>query len=189
MKKRFAVGFILILIAIVFLSSSVWAYFGFNASINHNIFKMGTLSIDFENTDKTPINFDNLQPGSKKQILFTIKNTGNLPVNIAFKLTGKWDDNSLSENVFNITNVEYLNKNDVQWVSIKSNISFGEIVYDSVSNNTNKLNIIEPDESKQFRVSIQLAEDIDNRYQEKYFDAGLTVVAKQTDSNAVWPSF
>lgn len=189
MTKRIIFSLLMIGIAVAAVTGATIAYFTDVATSTGNTLTAGTLNIEFEG-GYLPVNITNMQPGEEKLIRFDVRNTGSLDAFIAAYATGSWNlQDSLDNNLMQVSKVEYWNEGSTSWVPIKTADPITGIVYYSPDGSETALYTLAASQTEQFQLTVKLDETADNAYQGKTYTATINVGAKQTTPGATWPSF
>lgn len=178
MKKRIL---FLLLLLLTFGVNVVLAYFTDQKEEILATFKTAELKIQVIKDDisENPA----LLPGSEKEIYWSTKNIGTVPVHLRSKLTVDFTNSQLSDEMVEIVSVER-KLSDESWQELKVENNQFFVSRDGTADN---LINIDPDSLEKFRAKIKLLTEISNEYQLSEFNFSINVAAKQVDSLATWP--
>lgn len=185
MKKRFillTVTFILVTAATIAIT---YAYFTAQRTTSDNTFTVGTLSIDLTQNNMASISpvIGNWLPGDETEVKFEVKNTSNVPVNLATYTVGSWGDPALSDTIVKVTELDYWDGSD--WKKIKSNATSGlsGVVYFSPTGSTTNIYDVAAGESVNFQLKIIFDKTAGDEYQGKTYTASVNVAARQLEGD------
>ncbi len=130
---------------------------------------------------------DNWLPGQVQELVYTLENSGTLPVQVKAYVAGSWADPMLEQSVVSIDRLEIWQDNTWQQISGAWPLE-DEFLIVRQTGDTDPTTL-EPGDGVQLRVSLRLSEDVTNEYQAELFNTELHVAGKQLDAGADWPDF
>lgn len=190
LNKRIVTGFMSIAGALAIAGGATFAYFTDTASSPNNQFTSGKMEIAVDQsstmTHETASPITNWQPGEEKFVRFDVVNNGTLPVNLQGAAFGKWGNGTnpdLLPEMVKVVKAEYWNDTNGTWRVITSNPNgFEGVLYYAPDNNLGNLQVLQPSQREQFRLTVKLDETADNLYEDRTYNATVQIQAKQVNA-------
>ncbi len=176
---------ILLIISFSIVAGVTYAYFSAKAVSANLAFHTGSLKIVL--TDPSQLSFADLKPGDKQTVDFSLKNSGNLPVYLKGKFAGGWLEGGLDNAKLQPTKLEY-QLGDGQWVTLVSDgPALNSDFFYSQGNDATHLLQLASNQEIHWRATFQLAQDVNDDYQNQAYKVQIHFAAKQTNGVNGWP--
>jgi len=177
---------ILLAVSFSIVVGITYAYFTSKALSADLVFHTGSLKMDL--TDPTQLSFANLKPGDKQVIDFSVKNSGSLPIYLKGKFSGGWLEGSLDNTKLTPIKLEYQVAGS-EWVTLMNNGPvLNEDFFYSHDNDSSHLIELASNQEIHWRATFQLAQDVNDSYQNQQYKTQIHFAAKQIDDESTWPS-
>jgi len=184
-KKKLSHIMSIVLSLGLIVAGGVTAYFTHQASTQQIVVSTGSLAIEIGETN--PIRFDNLLPGQEQEITWTVSNTGSTPVALKGKIEGNWEDQNLLGADLKMIDVSA--QIDGSWLSLASDLADpGSEFFLSATGQENDLMNLAAGEIIPMRLKFILDSQVLDDYQNQNYGLSVHLAAKQTNSEANWPS-
>jgi hypothetical protein len=161
------------------------AFFNASAESLDNIFVSGTLDLSVDQDSILSIN--NWKPGEEHTMNFQIKNIGTLPVHIKGYLAGNWSNQDLDSSLFELSALKVL-VNGVWQEFNTSSLGLNSEFFISNTFTDENLISIQPNEDIEVQITVKLAENVGDEYQNQTFNSSLHIAGKQVAENVSWPT-
>ncbi len=179
------------LLALAFLGVSVGlatAYFSSNSWLRGQVLGTSSLAIQVEKIE--PSVFAKFLPGEAQSFVWQISNTGDTPIHLAGRFSGNWEKPELESQLFKIVNLKYKLESAQTWqpVAVDAIVS-GQSWFFSPTGLETDLLTLPVDGVLLVEGDLLLDSAADNQYQLSDFPFSLQVIAKQTTTDATWPTY
>ncbi|HLN18616.1 MAG TPA: TasA family protein [Patescibacteria group bacterium] len=184
---KIAKSLAVIAFVVITVAGATYAWFNDQGQVNGTS-TTGDIELriyDQNTTNAFNFHLTNLAPGETKQLNFDIANVGTLPQYLRGWITGEWGDSSLDENLMQIVRVERWTGSAWDTLTSNDNGITGAFYYSPNGTDSNLFQV-DPNNRAQLRLTVKLDEDANNTYENRTFNAQLTIQARQTMSGAQW---
>lgn len=179
------------LVALAFVGVSVGivtAYYTGSSWLRGQVLGTSSLAILVEQIE--PQVFAKFIPGEPQRFVWKITNNGTIPVHLAARFTGSWENEVLDNSIFSLSAIKYRITDSQAWQSVAVNsIVTGQSWFFSPSGQESDLIALGAGSVLEVQGDLQLASSADNSYQTADFPFSIQVIAKQTTTDAVWPAY